>query len=70
MDYVTQKNLGYDGKFQLEINIVKHTISSQHCPKLLRLLSDEGVDASTMFPGPEGAAEAVVEHFQYWDLYQ
>lgn len=70
VDYVTQKNLGSDGKFQLEIKIVKHTISSQHCPKLLRLLSYEGIDASTMFPSPEGAAEAVAEHYQYWDLYQ
>lgn len=42
------------------------TLPRCHAPKLLRLLSHEGVDGSTMFPGYDGVVKAMKERAR-WD---
>lgn len=51
------------------LNIIKLTLPVTEAPKLLRFLSDEGIDGASMFPGIEGAVKLVYEQ-PLWDKYK
>jgi hypothetical protein len=38
------------------------SLAGCEAPRLLELLADEGVDGSSLFPGPDGVARAMREH--------
>ncbi len=48
------------------VDLVRLTLPSTEAGRLLRLLSYEGVDSSTMFPGADGVARAMRE-VRVWD---
>jgi hypothetical protein len=46
--------------------LVGFRVPTSEAPRLLRLLSKDGINAGRLFPGFDGAAKAVEEE-QYWD---
>ncbi len=45
----------------------KYELPWSECGGLLRVLANHGVNASTVFPGYEGVADAVLEQLRWWD---